>query len=125
VKNEPVTNYFDQPVAAAYDEDEHEMFDPELIEQTVDVLAELAGGRPALELAVGTGRIALPLSRRGVPVSGERLLGRYTGSDDEGGDRGDDGDDVARLHRWAPHRGMGGATARGRRAQDDGPGVRS
>jgi hypothetical protein len=68
-----VTNYFDEPVAAAYDDDEGEMFDPGLIEQTVDVLEALAGGRPALELAIGTGRVALPLSRRGVPVSGIEL----------------------------------------------------
>jgi len=68
-----MTNYFDEPVAATYDDDEGEMFDPRVIERTVDVLAELAGARPALELAVGTGRIALPLSRRGVPVSGIEL----------------------------------------------------
>ena len=34
----------------------------------VDLLAELAGGGPALEFAVGTGRVALPLSERGIPV---------------------------------------------------------
>ena len=68
-----MTNYFDEPVATTYDDDEGEMFDPALIAQTVDVLAELAAGRPALEFAVGTGRIALPLSRRGVPVSGIEL----------------------------------------------------
>ncbi len=36
----------------------------------VDFLSSLAGGGPALELAIGTGRIALPLAGRGVPVSG-------------------------------------------------------
>ena len=39
-------------------------------EQTVAFLARLAGRQEALELAVGTGRIALPLSRAGVPVDG-------------------------------------------------------
>ena len=39
-------------------------------EQTVAFLARLAGGREALELAVGTGRIGLPLTRAGVPVHG-------------------------------------------------------
>jgi len=68
-----VTNYFDEPVAATYDDDVGEMFDPRTIDRTVALLAELAGGRPALELAIGTGRIALPLSRRGVPVSGIEL----------------------------------------------------
>ncbi|MCA1711279.1 MAG: class I SAM-dependent methyltransferase [Actinobacteria bacterium] len=49
------------------------MFAPELLTRTVDVLAELAGDGAALELAVGTGRVALPLSARGVPVSGIEL----------------------------------------------------
>ena len=39
-------------------------------EQTVAFLARLTGRREALELAVGTGRIALPLTRAGVPVDG-------------------------------------------------------
>jgi SAM-dependent methyltransferase len=46
------------------------MFDPALVEPTVDLLAELAGSGRALELGVGTGRIALPLAARGVPVHG-------------------------------------------------------
>jgi SAM-dependent methyltransferase len=49
------------------------MFDPAVIARTVDVLAELAGGGGALELAIGTGRIGLPLSRRGVRVCGIEL----------------------------------------------------
>ena len=40
---------------------------------TVDLLARLAGDGAALELAVGTGRVALPLAARGVPVSGIEL----------------------------------------------------
>lgn len=66
-------NFFDEPVAATYDDDVSAMFAPAAIEPAVEFLARLAGGRPALELAVGTGRIALPLSRRGVPVSGIEL----------------------------------------------------
>ena len=46
------------------------MFAPEVVEPTVDLLAELAGGGAALELAIGTGRIALPLRQRGVRVAG-------------------------------------------------------
>jgi len=45
-------------------------FDPTDLDPTVDVLAELAGGGRALELAVGTGRVALPLAARGVEVHG-------------------------------------------------------
>jgi hypothetical protein len=41
-----------------------------VVEKTVDVLAEVAGGGRALELGIGTGRIALPLAGRGVPVHG-------------------------------------------------------
>src|SRR4051812_19070184 len=46
------------------------MFDPAVVEPAVEFLAELAGGGAALELGVGTGRIALPLARRGVRVHG-------------------------------------------------------
>ena len=46
------------------------MFDPAVVEPAVDFLAALAGGAGALELGIGTGRIALPLSRRGVAVHG-------------------------------------------------------
>jgi SAM-dependent methyltransferase len=62
--------YFDERVAARYDESEADMFDPEEVEPVVDFLAELAGEGRALELGVGTGRIALPLAQRGVPVHG-------------------------------------------------------
>src|SRR5690606_35923012 len=63
-------DHFAGDVAARYDESVPEMFDPALLDATVDVLAGLAGDRPALELAIGTGRVALPLAARGVPVSG-------------------------------------------------------
>ncbi|MFF4502886.1 class I SAM-dependent DNA methyltransferase [Streptomyces sp. NPDC001401] len=62
--------YFGESVAAAYDESSAEMFMPDAVEPAVDLLAELAGTGRALELGVGTGRIALPLSRRGVEVYG-------------------------------------------------------
>jgi hypothetical protein len=65
-----VHNYFDGVVAETYDAGSPEMFDPAVLGPTVDFLAGLAGDRPALELAIGTGRVALPLSERGVPVSG-------------------------------------------------------
>jgi SAM-dependent methyltransferase len=65
-----VKNYFDEPVAATYDQSTWEEFQPATIEATVDLLAEHARGRRALELGIGTGRIALPLAARGVPVSG-------------------------------------------------------
>jgi SAM-dependent methyltransferase len=62
--------YFGEDVAARYDESSTEMFDPAVVEPAVAFLAQLAGGGRALELGVGTGRIALPLARRGVPVHG-------------------------------------------------------
>jgi SAM-dependent methyltransferase len=46
------------------------MFEPGAVDPVVDVLAGLARGGQALELGIGTGRIALPLARRGVPVHG-------------------------------------------------------
>jgi SAM-dependent methyltransferase len=63
-------DYFGEPVAAEYDESSADMFDPAVVEPVVDFLAELAGEGAALELGIGTGRIALPLARRGVPVHG-------------------------------------------------------
>ena len=66
-------DHFGADVAARYDDTADAHFDPAIIEGTVDVLAELAGGGAALELAVGTGRVALPLAARGVPVSGIEL----------------------------------------------------
>jgi Methyltransferase domain len=72
--------YFGESVAARYDDLSWSMFDPALIESTVDLLAELAGDGAALEFAIGTGRIALPLAERGVRVAGidnsEAMLAR-------------------------------------------------
>jgi SAM-dependent methyltransferase len=62
--------YFGERTAATYDESSADMFDARAVEPAVEVLAELAGGGRALELGIGTGRIALPLSRRGVAVHG-------------------------------------------------------
>jgi SAM-dependent methyltransferase len=62
--------YFDSRVAERYDESSAEMFAPEAVEPVVDFLAELAGDGRALELGIGTGRIALPLAQRGVEVHG-------------------------------------------------------
>jgi SAM-dependent methyltransferase len=62
--------YFGEPVAASYDDPSDSMFGPTAIDPAVSLLAELAGGGRALELAIGTGRIGLPLSQRGVPVHG-------------------------------------------------------
>ncbi|HWM21995.1 MAG TPA: class I SAM-dependent methyltransferase [Ilumatobacteraceae bacterium] len=64
---------FDEKIARTYDADDAEMFAPEVLGPTVDFLAELAGDRRALEFAVGTGRVALPLSARGVDVAGIEL----------------------------------------------------
>ena len=62
--------YFDERVAARYDESSADMFEPEVLDPVIDFLVELAGDGRALELAIGTGRIALPLAQRGVPVHG-------------------------------------------------------
>ena len=61
---------FDHRVAPTYDADSAEMFAPEVLDPTVDLLAGLADDGAALELAIGTGRVALPLIRRGVEVHG-------------------------------------------------------
>jgi SAM-dependent methyltransferase len=58
------------PVADFYDESAAEMFTDSVVTPVVDLLAELAGHGPALELGIGTGRIALPLAARGVSVTG-------------------------------------------------------
>src|SRR6516162_3079340 len=62
--------YFGEHVAATYDKSLAEMFEAGVVDAAVELLAGLAGGGRALELGIGTGRIALPLARRGVPVHG-------------------------------------------------------
>jgi SAM-dependent methyltransferase len=63
-------NRFGEEVAAEYDDPDDPMFSPESVDPAVDFLVELAGAGRALELGIGTGRIALPLAARGVPVHG-------------------------------------------------------
>jgi SAM-dependent methyltransferase len=62
--------FFDERVAAVYDDLVADMFEPAVVEPAVELLAELAGHGSALEFGIGTGRIALPLAERGVPVRG-------------------------------------------------------
>jgi SAM-dependent methyltransferase len=59
--------------ARDYDTPGTGMFAPEVLDPAVDRLAALAGGGRALEFAVGTGRVAVPLAERGVPVTGIEL----------------------------------------------------
>jgi SAM-dependent methyltransferase len=71
----PVTSsdLWDAETAEHYDETSAFMFTSEVLDPAVDFLAELAGGGPALEFAIGTGRVAIPLADRGVAVSGIEL----------------------------------------------------
>ncbi len=62
--------YFGELVAARYDDSTAGMSEPGAVEPAVGLLAGLAGGGHALELGIGTGRIALPLARRGIRVEG-------------------------------------------------------
>jgi SAM-dependent methyltransferase len=66
-------NYFDERIAERYEAYWPESFAPGVVDPAVDFLAQLAGSGAALELGVGTGRIALALSRRGVRVHGIEL----------------------------------------------------
>ncbi len=61
---------FDEKIALNYDNDIASMYDPEVLNSTVDFLESLAGNGMALEFGIGTGRVALPLSQRGIPVHG-------------------------------------------------------
>jgi SAM-dependent methyltransferase len=76
-------DHFDEAVAARYDVAAADMFDPVVVEPAVAFLADLARSGPALEFGIGTGRIALPLARRGIPVHGidlsEAMVARLRG----------------------------------------------
>ncbi|MQM28647.1 class I SAM-dependent DNA methyltransferase [Glycomyces albidus] len=64
---------WDAETARRYDTPGEGMFAPEVLEPTVERLAALAGGGRALEFAIGTGRVGVPLAERGVPVTGIEL----------------------------------------------------
>jgi SAM-dependent methyltransferase len=64
---------WDEAAAQRYDEASAFMFDPEVLDPAVGLLAELAGDGPVLELAIGTGRVAIPLRERGLEVCGIEL----------------------------------------------------
>jgi SAM-dependent methyltransferase len=66
-------NIWDSEIARRYDTPGKGMFAPEVLGPTVDRLAELAAGGRALEFAIGTGRVAIPLRDRGVEVGGIEL----------------------------------------------------
>jgi SAM-dependent methyltransferase len=90
------TNYFDERIARSYEARWPELFEPAVVDPAVSFLAELAGTGAALELGIGTGRIAIPLSRRGVRVHGIDLspdmvaqLRAKPGTDDVGVTIGD------------------------------------
>jgi SAM-dependent methyltransferase len=87
---------FDERIAKRFEDLWPDLFEPAVVDPAVDFLAELAGTGDALELGVGTGRIALPLSRRGVHVHGIELspamvaeLQAKAGADDIGVTIGD------------------------------------
>ncbi|NHA69281.1 class I SAM-dependent methyltransferase [Phycicoccus flavus] len=67
------SDLWDADAAARYDDATADLATPEALDPVLDVLADLAGDGRALELAVGTGRVAIPLSARGVEVHGIEL----------------------------------------------------
>jgi SAM-dependent methyltransferase len=66
-------NYFVGSIASGYEAKWPDLFDPAVVDPAVDFLATRAGDGPVLELGIGTGRLALPLSRRGLRVHGIEL----------------------------------------------------
>ena len=67
------SDLWDEDTAERYDDISAEMFAPHVLNPAVDFLARMAGPGHALELAIGTGRVAIPLAARGVPVTGIEL----------------------------------------------------
>ncbi|KUL26210.1 class I SAM-dependent DNA methyltransferase [Actinoplanes awajinensis] len=67
------SDLWDDETAERYDDEAAEMFAPDVLGPAVAFLAGLAGDGPALEFAIGTGRVAIPLVERGIPVSGIEL----------------------------------------------------
>jgi hypothetical protein len=72
LSDDPADGWFPESVAVTYDAPGNANA-PEVVTAAVDVLESLAGGGPVLELAIGTGRIAVPLAARGVRVCGIEL----------------------------------------------------
>ncbi len=68
-----VNEIWDTETASSYDTPGVGIFSAEVLGPTIDRLAKLAGDGSALEFAIGTGRVAVPLMKRGVPVSGIEL----------------------------------------------------
>jgi 16S rRNA A1518/A1519 N6-dimethyltransferase RsmA/KsgA/DIM1 with predicted DNA glycosylase/AP lyase activity len=66
-------NYFNERIAATYEAKWPELFEPAVVDPAVSFLADLARSGTALELGIGTGRLALPLSQRGIRVHGIEL----------------------------------------------------
>ncbi|MEV2211494.1 class I SAM-dependent methyltransferase [Streptomyces sp. NPDC050997] len=64
---------WDADTAQRYDTPGSGMFAPDVLGPTVERLAQLAGEGAALEFAIGTGRVAIPLAERGIPVTGIEL----------------------------------------------------
>src|SRR6185437_2751281 len=64
---------FDEWIAERYEVLWPELFDPAVLEPAVDFLAQLANQGPALEFGIGTGRLAVPLTQRGIQVHGIEL----------------------------------------------------
>lgn len=67
------SDLWDSEAALRYDESSAFMFEPDVLDPAVDFLAALADGGSALEFAIGTGRVAIPLADRGVHVEGIEL----------------------------------------------------
>lgn len=67
------SDVWDEDTAAQYDAHAAAHFTPEVLDPTVDLLERLADDGPALEFAIGTGRVGVPLAARGVPVTGIEL----------------------------------------------------
>jgi len=67
------SDLWDEDTAERYDDISAEMFAPHVLDPAVEFLARLAGSGPALEFAIGTGRVAIPLAARGIPVTGIEL----------------------------------------------------
>jgi len=67
------SDLWDAETAERYDDTSAFMFEPDVLDPAVDFLADLAGDGPALELAIGTGRVAIPVADRGIAVSGIEL----------------------------------------------------